>query len=89
MRCVLRATSDEPQAVMWRVGTHRCELWTIGRTARLRVFDGPTLVRDEPYVLGRGRLRAENLRYSLPMSATSDDGTIPLRKRWRSSTARL
>ena len=52
------------ECVIWREGSHRCELWTVGESARLRLFDADNLVHEEPFAAGAGWDRAIDLRPS-------------------------
>ena len=54
--------SDGPEVIVWHEGVWRCELWTIGGSWQLRVFDGPTLIHQEPFFRTTGDLRVDELR---------------------------
>jgi hypothetical protein len=50
------------QCIMWRDRDRRCEFWVIGDVGRLRVYDGDTLIGDEPIEPGHGWAQAQKLR---------------------------
>jgi hypothetical protein len=48
---------DPFEAVMWREGNHRCELWKTGGGYELRVYVSDELTYREPVRFGTGGLR--------------------------------
>jgi hypothetical protein len=53
---------DGCEAIVWREGTHRCELWTVDGQGELRVFNGDRLTHFETLEHGHGYARAQELR---------------------------
>ena len=56
------AHPDGCECIVWRVGTLRCELWSIGGAGVLKVFDGADLTHEETLLAGTCYRRAEELR---------------------------
>jgi hypothetical protein len=56
------AHPDGCECIVWRVGTLRCELWSIAGAGVLKVFDGPDLTHEEALLAGTCYQRAEELR---------------------------
>jgi hypothetical protein len=50
------------QCIMWRHRDRRCEFWVFADAGRLLVYDGNTLIDDEPIEPGRGWTQAQKLR---------------------------
>jgi hypothetical protein len=48
---------DANQTVLWREGTHRCELWNADSGMELRVYVSDVLTYREPVRTGTGGLR--------------------------------
>ena len=48
---------DYDATVMWREGTHRCELWKTDVGTELRVYVSDVLTYREPVRFGTGGLR--------------------------------
>jgi hypothetical protein len=48
---------DDGAAIMWREGTHRCELWRIGGVGELRVYVSDLLTCRERVREGTGGLQ--------------------------------
>ena len=48
---------DTDPTVMWREGTHRCELWNTDAGAELRVYVSDVLTYAEPVRSGTAGLR--------------------------------
>ena len=56
---------DDPgscELVAWRDGSRRCELWNVGGTAFLRLYQADTLLWQEPAEPARAYYRAQELR---------------------------
>jgi hypothetical protein len=52
---------DGCEAILWREGPHRCELWIIGGRGELRIFNSDQLTRVEA-LTSSGYARAQELR---------------------------
>lgn len=48
---------DNEAAIMWREGSHRCELWPTDVGSELRVYVSDVLTYREPVLSGTGGLR--------------------------------
>jgi hypothetical protein len=48
---------DDGAAIIWREGTHRCELWRIGGVGELRVYVSDVMTYREPVREGTGGLQ--------------------------------
>ena len=48
---------DNAAAVLWREGSHRCELWPSDVGSELRVYVSDVLTYREPVLSGTGGLR--------------------------------
>ena len=47
-----QAGNDQCGCVVWRDEERRCELWRVQGTDRLRLFEGETLITEEPVLHG-------------------------------------
>jgi hypothetical protein len=56
------ADDDRCDCVLWRDHDRRCELWTVNGAGCLRLFDGETLLTEEPLVEGAVWAQALALR---------------------------
>ena len=54
--------SDGREAIIWREGVFRCELWTVNGQSELRIYHSETLRLVETPAPGTGHHRAHVLR---------------------------
>ena len=63
---------DGCEAILWRQGQRRCELWVMNGRGELRVFNGDQLMRLEA-LTPSGYARAQELR----QQAIKEQGQMP------------